>query len=74
MLVLTVASNETDGYLRYLRSCNVNDIQVKTLGKGVGWKGGSMKSTGGGQKINLFREEVEKYKNDHEKIIIFTDR
>ncbi|EEB15965.1 Procollagen-lysine,2-oxoglutarate 5-dioxygenase 3 precursor, putative [Pediculus humanus corporis] len=32
-----------------------------------------MKSTGGGQKINLFREEVEKYKNDHEKIIIFTD-
>lgn len=33
-----------------------------------------MKSTGGGQKINLFKKEMEKYKDDREKIVLFTDR
>lgn len=33
-----------------------------------------MKSIGGGQKINLLKKEVVKYKDDPNKIIIFTDR
>lgn len=73
VLVLTVASDHTNGYERFLRSAKIFDIPVKNLGEGIEWRGGSMKSTGGGQKINLFREEVEKYKNDEEKLILFTD-
>lgn len=33
-----------------------------------------MESYGGGYKINLLREALEPYKNDDEKIILFTDR
>lgn len=40
------------------------------------WLGGNniKTSRGGGYKINLLKEAVEKYKNDDQKIIIFTDR
>ena len=30
-------------------------------------------STGGGQKINILRENLARYKNDKKKVILFTD-
>ncbi|XP_043280130.1 procollagen-lysine,2-oxoglutarate 5-dioxygenase isoform X2 [Venturia canescens] len=74
-LILTVASNETDGFKRYIRSARVYGIvdNIKVLGMGKAWKGGSMLSTGGGYKIRLLKQELSAYKDDREKIVLFTD-
>ncbi|XP_023288788.1 procollagen-lysine,2-oxoglutarate 5-dioxygenase 3 [Orussus abietinus] len=74
--VFVVASNETDGYKRIVRSTEVNGFRDKlvVLGLGKPWRSGSMrKSTGGGQKINYLREALEEDKDDSNKIIVFTD-
>lgn len=49
-------------------------FQVETLGVNEKWLGGNMDSYGGGYKINLLRDALESYKDDNEKIILFTDR
>ena len=74
--MLTVASNETDGYKRYLRSIDVYGIydNLRVLGLGEPWNGGNMNFAGGGYKVNLLKAALEEYKNDNEKIILFTDR
>lgn len=72
-MVITVASNETDGYLRFIQSAKVNNIPVRTLGLKDEWKGGSMKSTGGGQKINFLRKELIPFKDDQNTVVLFTD-
>ncbi|XP_039278780.1 procollagen-lysine,2-oxoglutarate 5-dioxygenase [Nilaparvata lugens] len=72
-LLITVASEETDGYKRFIRSTKINNIPVKVLGLGKEWLGGNMLSTGGGYKVNLLKEELEKYKDDDSRIIMFTD-
>lgn len=99
-----MASDETEGYQRYIRSANYYNIevnnhflsdyspkilqlnnitfpfisilmlQVETLGLHEKWQGGSMESYGGGYKINLLRDALEPYKDDVDKIILFTDR
>lgn len=77
VLVFTVASNETDGFQRYLRSVEVYKFRDKlnVLGLSKPWKGGNMAdSIGGGYKINLFKEALENYRYDGNKIILFTDR
>lgn len=39
------------------------------------WLGGPIEiHGGGGYKINLFRDALEPYKNDENKLVIFTDR
>lgn len=38
------------------------------------WLGGQMESYGGGYKINLLRDALEPYRDDNEKIVLFTDR
>ncbi|KAK2583072.1 hypothetical protein KPH14_009104 [Odynerus spinipes] len=76
VLVFTVASNETDGFKRYLRSTEVYGFRdhVRVLGLGKKWKGGNVKtSRGGGYKVNLFKDALKEYENDQEKIVIFTD-
>ncbi|XP_050088585.1 procollagen-lysine,2-oxoglutarate 5-dioxygenase isoform X1 [Anopheles aquasalis] len=72
-LVFTVASNETEGYLRYIRSANHYGISVKTLGLGKPWLGGDMKSVGGGYKINLLREALKPYRKESDRLVLFTD-
>lgn len=76
VLVLTVASNETDGYKRYIRSAKVYGFpdKITTLGLNQPWKGGNMLAQGGGYKINLLKKALKQYQNDDEKIILFTDR
>lgn len=44
------------------------------LGFGSEWKGGDMNGPGGAYKVNLLREAIKPYKDDKERIIIFTDR
>ncbi|CAK9803292.1 Procollagen-lysine,2-oxoglutarate 5-dioxygenase 1 [Anthophora quadrimaculata] len=77
VLVYTVATNETDGYKRYLRSIDVYGFHdnLKVLGMKEPWLGGDniKTSTGGGFKVNLLKESLREYQNDKEKIVIFTD-
>ncbi|XP_076756253.1 procollagen lysyl hydroxylase isoform X2 [Xylocopa sonorina] len=77
VLVFTVATNETDGYKRFLRSVDVNGFRdnLRVLGLGKPWLGGDnvKTSVGGGYKINLLIKALENYKNEDERIVIFTD-
>lgn len=72
-LVFTVASNETEGYQRYIRSAKRYGIEVTTLGLGKPWLGGDMKRLGGGYKVNLLRAALKPYKSDDDRIVLFTD-
>ncbi len=47
---------------------------VQIYGLGQVWKGDNIKyGTGGGQKINLLRENLVRYKDDEKKIVLFSD-
>lgn len=72
MLIFTVASEETEGYKRYLRSAEYYGLPVETLGLGQPWKGGDMSYPGGGYKVNLLRIALEPYK-DSDRLVLFTD-
>ena len=42
---------------------------------GKEWKGGDvMRYAGGGQKVRFLQTELEKYKDNSEQIILFSDR
>ncbi|XP_066581047.1 procollagen-lysine,2-oxoglutarate 5-dioxygenase [Prorops nasuta] len=73
--VFTVASSETEGFKRYLRSTDVYGFRenVVVLGMGQPWKGGDMRTLGGGYKINLLVDALKKYRDNKEKIVLFTD-
>ncbi|XP_037075005.1 procollagen-lysine,2-oxoglutarate 5-dioxygenase 1-like [Pollicipes pollicipes] len=74
LLAITVATDATDGFKRYVRSTTMADIAVTVLGMGEKWRGGDVKRfAGGGHKVNLLRAELEKHKLDKDKIIMFTD-
>ncbi|XP_019873641.2 procollagen-lysine,2-oxoglutarate 5-dioxygenase isoform X2 [Aethina tumida] len=75
VLVYTVATEETDGFRRYLESAEHFNIKPIVLGFGEEWKGGDdmRNSPGGGWKINLLKKALEPYAEDNEKIVIFTD-
>lgn len=72
--VFTVASEETEGYVRYIRSANYYEIDITTLGLNQEWRGGKMESIGGGYKVNLLRQALEPFRDDNKKIVLFTDR
>lgn len=74
-LVFTVATDETDGFQRYLFSAREYGIRPTVLGFGEKWKGGDniKHFTGGGWKINLLKTALEPYKEDKERVILFTD-
>ena len=39
------------------------------------WRGGDMeRDPGGGQKVNIIKKGIEKYKDDEDLIVVFTDR
>lgn len=72
-LIFTVASEAKDGYQRFLRSAEQYELDVVTLGMGKPWRGGDMNFRGGGYKVNLLKEALVPYKNDENRIIMFTD-
>uniref|UniRef100_A0A146LKA1 procollagen-lysine 5-dioxygenase n=1 Tax=Lygus hesperus TaxID=30085 RepID=A0A146LKA1_LYGHE len=73
LITYTVATEETDGYLRYIRSAHLYGYHVKTLGMGEKWEGGQMAGTGGGHKVNLLRKALKPFKGNNNIIIMFTD-
>ncbi|XP_061591588.1 procollagen-lysine,2-oxoglutarate 5-dioxygenase 1 isoform X2 [Cololabis saira] len=73
LLVVTVATNETDGFKRFLRSAKHFNYTVKVLGRGQTWRGGDyMSAPGGGQKVNLLKAALQEMKDD-DLIILFID-
>ncbi|XP_020486040.1 procollagen-lysine,2-oxoglutarate 5-dioxygenase 1 isoform X1 [Labrus bergylta] len=73
LLVLTVATKETGGFKRFLRSAKHFNYTVKVLGRGQTWKGGDyMTAPGGGQKVRLLKEALEEMKTK-DTIILFID-
>lgn len=72
LLVVTVATKETDGFKRFLRSAKHFNYSVKVLGRGERWSGGDVSAPGGGQKVRLLKQFVETLSGD-DRIILFTD-
>jgi len=74
LLLVTVATEETDGYTRFMRSAKLNNIDVEVFGLHQEWLGGDMANgPGGGHKLNLLRNGLKKYKDDKDLILMFTD-
>lgn len=70
----TVATSQTDGFERYKLSAHKYGVEPTVLGFGKEWLGGDINHyAGGGWKVNLLRQELQAYRNDKERIIIFTD-
>ncbi|MEQ2236966.1 Procollagen-lysine,2-oxoglutarate 5-dioxygenase 1, partial [Ilyodon furcidens] len=73
LLVLTVATKETDGFRRFLRSAKHFNYTVKVLGRGEEWRGGDyMSAPGGGQKVRLLKAALLEIKSE-DQIILFID-
>ncbi|XP_074121037.1 multifunctional procollagen lysine hydroxylase and glycosyltransferase LH3 [Sminthopsis crassicaudata] len=74
LLVITAATEETEGYLRFLQSAKFFNYSVQTLGLGEEWKGGDVARTvGGGQKVRWLKKEMEKYAERKDMVIMFVD-
>ena len=72
--IVTVATDETDGLKRYLRSAKVYDLDVTVTGLGLEWEGGDVaKFSGGGHKVNIFKEKLSEWKDESDTVIMFTD-
>ncbi|KAM9775394.1 procollagen-lysine,2-oxoglutarate 5-dioxygenase 2 isoform 2-T2 [Syngnathus typhle] len=74
LLVLTVATEETDGFVRFMQSANYFNYTVKVLGMGEQWKGGDVgRSIGGGQKVRLLKEAMEGLADQDDLVVLFVD-
>ncbi|VDP16036.1 unnamed protein product [Heligmosomoides polygyrus] len=74
LLVFTVATENTDGLRRLLKSADTYDIKIQVLGMGDDWNGGDTRtSPGGGQKIRLLREALKPYQKETDTLILFVD-
>lgn len=71
--IITVATHDKEPLQRFKESCENYGLYYKILGLNQEWKGGNMKKgMGGGMKINLLRDELNKGYVDDD-IILFTD-
>ncbi|XP_074654801.1 procollagen-lysine,2-oxoglutarate 5-dioxygenase 1-like [Tubulanus polymorphus] len=73
LIVFTVATENTDGFQRFMRSAKKYDYNVKVLGMGTDWLGGNMEGLGGGQKVKLLSDALEPYKDDENLLVMFVD-
>ncbi|KAM4605913.1 procollagen-lysine,2-oxoglutarate 5-dioxygenase 2 isoform 2-T2 [Polymixia lowei] len=74
LLVLTVATEETDGFLRFMQSANYFNYTVKVLGMGSEWRGGDVgRSIGGGQKVRLLKEAMEDLADQDDLVVLSVD-
>ncbi|XP_028663293.2 procollagen-lysine,2-oxoglutarate 5-dioxygenase 1 isoform X1 [Erpetoichthys calabaricus] len=73
LLVLTVATKETEGFNRFLRSAKFFNYTLKVLGRGEKWRGGDYTTApGGGQKVRLLKSALENL-DEEDQIILFID-
>uniref|UniRef100_A0A8C0WNS8 PLOD1-3-like GT domain-containing protein n=1 Tax=Castor canadensis TaxID=51338 RepID=A0A8C0WNS8_CASCN len=68
LLVITVATKESDGFHRFMQSAKYFNYTVKVIGQGEEWRGGDgMNSIGGGQKSEInernIMEQYHAFKN-----------
>jgi hypothetical protein len=74
LTVLTVATQKTDGYRRFMQYAQDFNLSVEVVGMGKTWTGGDIANyPGGGQKINLLKPVVKKWKDDKNTLVMFTD-
>ncbi|KAL7990893.1 hypothetical protein Chor_014323 [Crotalus horridus] len=74
LLILTIATKETDGFHRFMQSANHFNYTVKVLGKGEKWKGrGRPNSIGGGQKVRLLKSALETYADQEDLVVMYVD-
>ncbi|XP_062335018.1 procollagen-lysine,2-oxoglutarate 5-dioxygenase 2 isoform X2 [Osmerus eperlanus] len=74
LLVLTVATHETDGFRRFMQSANYFNYTVKVLGMGEPWKGGDVgRSIGGGQKVRLLKKAMEALADQENLVVLSVD-
>ncbi|KAM4564296.1 multifunctional procollagen lysine hydroxylase and glycosyltransferase LH3 [Fundulus diaphanus] len=74
LLVLTAATEETDGFRRFMRTASQFNYTVKVLGLGEEWRGGDVARTvGGGQKVRWLKKELLKHQEDQELVVMFVD-
>ncbi|XP_041923645.1 procollagen-lysine,2-oxoglutarate 5-dioxygenase 2 isoform X1 [Alosa sapidissima] len=74
LLVLTVATQETDGFRRFMQSANYFNYTVKVLGMGEDWRGGDVgRSIGGGQKVRLLKEAMESLADQEDLVVLTVD-
>ncbi|XP_072012542.1 procollagen-lysine,2-oxoglutarate 5-dioxygenase 1 [Engystomops pustulosus] len=66
LLVLTVATEETDGFRRFQRSAQCFNYKVKILGQEEEWHGD-------GQKVRLLKAALEQYADNEDLVILFTE-
>uniref|UniRef100_A0AAR2LM57 Procollagen-lysine,2-oxoglutarate 5-dioxygenase 1 n=1 Tax=Pygocentrus nattereri TaxID=42514 RepID=A0AAR2LM57_PYGNA len=72
-ILLTVATKETDGFKRFMRSARHFNYTVKVLGRGEKWNGGDyISAPGGGQKVRLLKSALADIKEE-DKIILFIE-
>lgn len=76
MIVISVATENTAEFKRFEQSLKIQEIEYKILGMNTKWQGGNMEmGPGGGQKINMLRNELMNWNKSQlkENIILFTD-
>uniref|UniRef100_A0A6I8NJN9 Procollagen-lysine,2-oxoglutarate 5-dioxygenase 1 n=1 Tax=Ornithorhynchus anatinus TaxID=9258 RepID=A0A6I8NJN9_ORNAN len=74
LLVLTVATRETEGFRRFKRSAQFFNYKVQVLGLGEDWSSeDEPTAAGGGQKIRLLKSALEKHADKEDLVILFTD-
>lgn len=74
LVVITAATEETDGFHRFMKTATQFNYTVKVLGLGEEWRGGDVaKTVGGGQKVRWLKKELLKHKDDIDKVILFVD-
>ncbi|XP_078101512.1 multifunctional procollagen lysine hydroxylase and glycosyltransferase LH3 [Sander vitreus] len=74
LLVITAATEETDGFNRFMRTAGEFNYTVKVLGLGEEWKGGDVARTvGGGQKVRWLKRELLKHSDNKDMVVLFVD-
>ncbi|KAJ6218725.1 hypothetical protein RDWZM_004537 [Blomia tropicalis] len=74
LVVVTVATQITEGFLRFNRSVNLYGLKLEVLGLSQQWEGGDVAHRpGGGQKILLLKKYMESVKDQKDLIVLFTD-
>uniref|UniRef100_A0A0M3IB57 Procollagen-lysine 5-dioxygenase n=1 Tax=Ascaris lumbricoides TaxID=6252 RepID=A0A0M3IB57_ASCLU len=74
LVVVTVATDETDGLIRLRRSAEAFGIELNVFGLGEQWNGGDTRiEQGGGQKVRILKRSLEIYKDRNDVILLFTD-
>uniref|UniRef100_A0A8C3LU75 Procollagen-lysine,2-oxoglutarate 5-dioxygenase 1 n=1 Tax=Chrysolophus pictus TaxID=9089 RepID=A0A8C3LU75_CHRPC len=74
LLVLTVATKQTEGFRRFRRSAQFFNYKIQVLGLDEDWKGGDdKKPAGGGQKVRLLKSALKQHADKEDLIILFTE-